>query len=159
MTSDEKKQVVLEFMKKHGYKTMPLYWKGNSIGELTSDYNYKDGLTRSLNKYHAQFKIILADVSYESMKIIQEVLDLWNKPMEVVVVWHDDYKPKEETTWTGTFDEICDKMDKANNSYRYCNGNYYKIKDSKLESLRHIWHDLIPFQRSFNNFYLGSYVD
>ena len=46
---------------------------------------------------------------------------------------YDDYKKTDESiTLTGTLDEIFDKYTDMNESYKYCNGTYFKFQDEEI---------------------------
>lgn len=147
------------FMAEHNLKSLPVLYKNDWLGDLTNEMKYKRGFGAYLTAIGTKADKQAVELVYKSLPTIKEVFDKWDKEILITVVYYSDYKPEKESEWEGTLNDVFNRLDRANNSLRYCNGMYYKIKGVHAEELFRFWQHLIPFMQSFNNYYLGSYVD
>lgn len=74
------------------------------------------------------------------------------------------YDPRIESTtakhvFSGTLDEVFERLEKENNRLRYCNGHYFEFDDNEHRCLYRMWTRLIPYWRSFNLYYGNGIVD
>ena len=151
------KEIVIDYMKEHNLKAIPLYCDDTKVGQITDEFKYeRNQFGSTLSDYGLQK---IPEFALKSLEIFKSILAKWNTPMKVEVVRYDNYKPESTETWSDTFDKLCEKLESANKTYRYCNGMYYKFKDAQMDKDYRKWIDIIPFERSFNLYYQGSIVD
>lgn len=155
------RQEVIDFIKKHKIDKFPLFYDNKDfVGYLTDELKYKkDAYAPYLTATGTKADEVAMSIAIENMPIVTELYEKWNTEMELVVEYYNDYKKSREEVFKGTLDSIFEQLDKANNRLRYCNGSYYNLADKHYETLMMFWFKYIPFSRSFNNFYLGSFVD
>lgn len=86
--------------------------------------------------------------------------------MDIIVEYWDrvsytntNSEVKRVETWSGSKEEIFKKFDGKNNSLRYCNGSYYKFKDSALQKEYIEWYNSLSENTKFNMFYGNGVVD
>lgn len=103
----------------------------------------------------------IRNLAYEQIEGFINTMKKINSPekVDVKVIRFNDYKECEQLTWNGTLREVFTKMDRTNNSLRYCNGSYYKFNDNDMEDLRIVWYNTNDWQTNFDNYYLGQIVD
>lgn len=151
---------------------IPLFHGRSYCGELTDSLEYTD-------TYYAPCKFTDKQCAIEcACDEIHDIIDVvkgWNKNIKVNVdfvdnswgwIYKDDgrvdhYGQKNEVksyVWEGTFDKVCERYNKANNSLKYCNGKAYQFKDEDMGKKYLYWVHLIPFSRSFELCYPGNTV-
>lgn len=145
---------IKDFMNKYGLNKLPLYCEGKHVGYLDKDLSYTKGHFYSLTNRNVELNV--ADFM---LPIIENIINIWNKPISVNVLKCVDYKVSEVEEWKGTFDEVCEKLDVLNNKLRYCNGHYYKFDSTDMQLKFKLWYDLIPDARSFSLYYGNGIVD
>lgn len=170
MIDKNKTQELQYLMRYYHIESIPLCSKGKYLGEVTVDLKYKVG--NALSNY--------TSIDYAIEQAIAEINDIievekeWDQPTKVEVEFVDHswgwvknsdgrsfYGQKNDVrvlTWEGTLDEVCEKMEKANNRLRYCNGVYYRFKDEKMRMKKIYWSHLISHARSFALYYPGNTV-
>ena len=83
---------------------------------------------------------------------------------DVIYRIKDYINPKSEDrekvlTWSGTYDQLFEKMSYEASRLRYLNGHSYEFADPEVEKLYRIWNHVIPNSRSFDIYYRNATVD
>lgn len=165
------KQTFQYLMDFYHLKKVPIFYNGEGrsnafVGYLTRDLEYEKNrhgvyLTRDEYAIDAAFKCF-----EEVLNVVKKMIDRETGIAADVIYhnerWGDRYeriKTETEERIEGTFDEVCEKFERMNNSLRYCNGCYYEYKDKGMAREHTIWYRLISEWRSFNIFYGNGVVD
>lgn len=169
---DKNKTLELQYLMRYYHiDHIPLFHNGTYCGQLTQELKYTD-------TYHAPCKFTSHEYAVEcACNEIDDIVDVvkhWNAPTKVKVIYHhstrgevvckDGYRyigfieKEEEVEYEGTFDKVCERLEKANNRLRYCNGCWYKFKDEDMRKKYRYWSSLIPSSRSFEMYYPGNTV-
>ena len=144
---------------------MPVCYDGrNFVGYVTKDLKYEQG--RGSYMRRAEDAITLA---CEQIDNIVRVVKKWNDKVHAVCedhyehdVWNyadKDGVVRHHVYPRGTFDEVCEKMEKENNRLRYCNGSWHQFQDEQMQEDFKLWYRLIPEGRRFNLYYGNGVVD
>lgn len=145
---------IKDFIKKYNLEKLPLYEGTRYVGYLDANLAYTTG-----HLYYLPNRNLELEFAERMLPIIEEVINIWDKPISVRVIEYVDSQKKAVEDWDGTFDEICEKFESINNTFRYCNGHYFKFVETPMEIKYRIWHDLIPYSRSFALYYGNGTVD
>lgn len=142
-------KMVCEFMKERGLKEIPIICEGFFVGTITDKCQYEKGYhQRALNDSALNH---LAHFAYEAMLEFQRISDLCNQEIEVEVDLYSNYELDSTTTWKGTFNNLCEKMEKYNKISTYHNelqpipGCYYKFLNRQMRDDFDKWKIMIPF--------------
>lgn len=150
------KEELKYLMKFHEIEEMPIYYNGQFVGKVNQllKYNHSNALRYMTRDEYA---IDLASEQIDDfVKFKQEV----NKPFKAEVEDYSDYKPTgEKFIYDGTMDEVFERFYKANRTYRYCNGTYYKFTDKNVEHKYDLWNKSMSHSRSFDLYYGDGIVD
>lgn len=170
MIDKNKTQELQYLMKYYHIDSIPVFYKNWYMGDVTKSLEYD-----TYNALHRYTEIKYAiERACEEISDIVSIIKNWNKPVEVSVEFHSPkrvqvtskdgfiYEAERDTVkeevFEGTFDKVCEQLEKANNTFRYCNGTYYEFKDEKMRNDYRYWRHLIPFSRSFDLYYPGNTV-
>ena len=149
------KEELKYLMKFHEIEEMPVYYKGKNVGEVTQSLKYRHGRLSYMTRDEDAINLATQQID-DFVKFKQDV----NKPFKAEVEDYSDYKPTgKKFTYEGTMDEVFERFYKANRTYRYCNGMYYKFTDKNVEYLYQLWNDSMPRSRSFDLYYGDGIVD
>lgn len=170
MIDKNKTQELQYLMQYYHIDAIPVFYKNWYMGKVTKSLEYD-----TYNTLHQYTKTEYAiERACEEIHDIVSIIKNWNKPIKVAVEFHSTervtvtaksgliYEAERDTVkervFEGTFDKVCERLEKANNSFRYCNGTYYEFKDEKMRNNYRYWRHLIPFARSFDLYYPDSTV-
>ena len=135
--------------------------KGYHMGNIMRDrqtgkLRYEKGLHKYFKEdgYAIEASVKQIDAYIKAMGMLTS-----KDTREVSVVEYSDYKPTQTLGETGTFDEIFERVERANNRLRYCNGSYFRYADDDVASLERLWQKTIYESRSFAMYYGGGIVD
>ena len=149
------KEELKYLMKFHEIEEMPVYCKGQNVGEVNQSLKYRHGRSGYLTRDEDAIELAIQQID-DFVKFKQDV----NKPFKAEVEDYSDYKPTgKKFIYEGTMDEVFERFYKANRTYRYCNGMYYKFTDKNVEHLYQLWNDSTPRSRSFDLYYANGIVD
>ena len=175
------KYTIQEFqylLKFHNLSSAPVCSDGNFYGFITEDlkYTHQHCLSYFADKEYA---IGLAIDNLDHF--IEQVKKLRSKDVVTVkVIYHNEHNvwdyadsdgvvrhhvyPKmvddtEFSDFTGTYDQVFEKLQRGNNSLRYCNGYYAEFEDKEVKALYRTWQVVLPESRSFDMYYQGGIVD
>lgn len=176
ITNDEELKYIMKF---YGLTRVHIYEDGQYRGYLDENCSYNKGdAFRYFNKYGISLAHSLA---YEQINNAISLKNTLHEPFVAVVLdicesdtwYYPDYDggapthhvyPRKTTeikelTYRGTKDEVFEKLEKANNRLRYCNGNHLEFKDKYVQQEYRLWQRTIPESRSFDLYYDGGIVD
>lgn len=149
------KEELKYLMKFHEIEEMPVYYKGQNVGEVNQSLKYRHGRLSYMTRDEDAIDLAIQQID-DFVKFKHDV----NKPFKAEVEYYSDNKPKgEKFIYEGTMDEVFEKFYKANRTLRYCNGMYYKFADKNVQHLYQLWSDSMPHSRSFDLYYGGGIVD
>ena len=149
------KEELKYLMKFHEIEEMPVYYKGQNVGEVTQSLKYRHGRLSYMTRDEDAINLAIQQID-DFVKFKQEV----NKPFKAEVEYYSDYKQTgKKFIYEGTMDEVFVKHYKSNNTLRYCNGMYYRFTDKNVQHLYQLWKDSMPSSRSFDLYYGGGIVD
>lgn len=150
------KEELKYLMKFHEIEEMPVYYKGEKVGEVNQGLKYSHrGTFRYMTKDEYAIDLAIEQID-DFVKFKQQV----NKQFTAEVEYYSDYKPTgDKSIYEGTMDEVFVKHYKSNNALRYCNGMYYRFTDKNVQHLYQLWNDSMPRSRSFDLYYGGGIVD
>ena len=155
------KEIISAFMVEHNIKRLPLFATNDEyVGTISKNFDFEPA-ARIAYDYgrHSELRKNALYIAIQNFPITKELYERWNKETEVSVEEYVDDKLKRIEVFKGTLDSIFEQIDKAENALRYVNGHYFRIADKHIKRLMRYWERHIPLQRSFDNYYLGSFVD
>ena len=138
----------------YSYHNSPYYYKDETIAFLLA-YQQINNVIDVLQNMHTKTAI---DVIYHTEKYTWEYADKEGGPIGHHTYPRTIYTNTEEK-WEGTYDEVFEQFEKANNSLRYCNGHSYGFKDEEMRKKYTIWYNLIGESRRFDLYYGNGVVD
>ena len=151
----ETEQELKYLLKFYNLDKMYIYYNDYYVGYINSELLYTEGWdSPSYNKDIIQYAIKQIPDYIESIKKFKSK-DIVNLTIED----YSNYKLDSEKIISGTYDELFEKISHLNNILRYCNGSYYKFKDSSIKRLFSLWNKYIPDSRSMDLYYGGGIVD
>ena len=113
-----------------------------------------------------QFEEQAFAIAFKSVNDVITLKEKWNvETVQDVIYRIKDYdNPKSEDrekvlTWSGTYDQLFEKMSYETSRLRYLNGRSYEFADPEVEKLYRIWNHVIPNSRSFDIYYRNATVD
>ena len=150
------KEELKYLMRFHEIEEMPVYYKREYVGTVNQSlkYSHNRGL-RYMTKDEYAIDLAIKQID-DFVRFKQEV----NKPFKAEVEYYSDYKPTgEKFIYEGTMDEVFVGFYKANRTYRYCNGMYYKFTDKNVEHLYDLCNKSMSHSRSWDLYYGDGIVD
>lgn len=154
------KEELKYLMKFHEIEEMPVYYKGQNVGEVNQSLKYSKGKIRYMtnDEYAIDLAVEQIDDFIKFKKQLNEPFT--SKVLYIERSWNP-YKVevKKEYIYEGTMDEVFEKFYKANRTYRYCNDVYYKFAEKNVEYLYQLWNDSMTESRSFKLYYGNGIVD
>ena len=161
LTIDEFKKT----LKENGLDRELLNYKGKYVGYVTIDMEYKhEYCCQYFPNVKDAFDLALDRKHLE--KYIDDCKCIRSKEKVDINVTEKNisYDPRIESTerkhvFSGTLDEVFERLEKENNRLRYCNGHYFEFDDNEHRRLYRMWTRLIPYWRSFNLYYGNGIVD
>ena len=154
------KEELKYLMKFHEIEEMPVYYKGQNVGEVNQSLKYRHGRSGYLTR--DEDAIYLAIQQIDDFVKFKKSL---NEPFTAKVLYIErkwnPYREEEkgEYIYEGTMDEVFEKFYNSNRHLRYCNDLYYKFTDKNVEHLYQLWNDSMSYSRSFDLYYGGGIVD
>lgn len=150
------KEELKYLMKFHEIEKIPVYYKGDYVGEVDKSLKYShSGALRYMTKEEYAIDLAIEQID-DFVKFKHDV----SKPFKAEVEDCSDYKPTgKKFIYEGTMDEVFERFYKANRTYRYCNGKYYKFTDKNVQHIYQLWNDSMPSSRSFDLYYGDGIVD
>lgn len=113
-----------------------------------------------------QFEEQAFAIAFESVNDVITLKEKWDVETTQDVIYRikDYVNPKSEDrekvlTWSGTYDQLFEKMSYEASRLRYLNGHSYEFVDPEVEKLYRIWNHVIPNSRSFDIYYRNATVD
>lgn len=156
---------------------VPIRSDGKDMGKVTREMKYVAGSW----KYNSGWEYLAFECAFEQISDVISLKEKINQPFEATDVLvretmeyvypdsengtprHHVYPirvtKRTEKTVTGTMDEVFVKHYKANNSLRYCNGEWWEFKDKEVQEMYNLWLRIMPEGRSFNLYYGNGIVD
>lgn len=152
-------------LEKNDLDRVLLYYNGRYVGYVTTDMKY-------CHEYCPQY---FTDVNYALRfalnknrveKYIEDCNRIRSKKNVDINVTEENisYDPRIESTtakhvFSGTLDEVFERLERENNRLRYCNGHYFEFDDKEHRRLYGMWARLIPYWRSFKLYYGNGTID
>jgi len=151
----------------YGISEVPVFDRHCMLGKVV----LKDGVVSfqkgpNIRMLPGQFEEQAFAIAFEAVNDVITLKEKWNEETVQNVIYRIEYYgyPKSEDsvnvlTWSGTYDQLFEKMSYKISRLRYLNGHSYEFADPEMQKLYRIWQEVIPNSRSFDIYYRNATVD